>query len=371
MLEKDFEMMIYFFIFLVAGCCARCAAACRRHWSVTLFSILTFFALWFPAAVRYGIGTDYLVVYPDMFRAIFYGDEPNVEWLFVRVVQCIQSLTGNCSEKTGQLIFAIVAGVTYAFLLFAIERKYWWLALLIYFITAGYTGSYNTIRQSLSATIALMSIRCWTQERYSKSLIFLGVAVGFHSSTLILLPLLLSVQMLKIPNKLLSVGLCALALFAYVIPFDQVMLKLVLSAGVYTQYDGDVLYLNAVAGSSGIGSVLWLVVGGLSMLAINNYEDSGKKRILILLVGVGMFFRVVGAKVIILDRCNVLFSVMLIFVWVELWRNSNRMRLIPLAVPAMLIMTVIFIKDLIPDAEGVAANGVIPYQSFFDNPLED
>ena len=75
---------------------------CRRKYY--FFFLLAFFPLFFIAAVRYDVGTDYLYTYVPNFLKILNGDLPYSEWGFNQLNKFIQLFTTN-----PQWLFVITA----------------------------------------------------------------------------------------------------------------------------------------------------------------------------------------------------------------------------------------------------------------------
>ncbi len=185
-----YTLLIYNAVLLFACALAFGVRISRGGWE-WLFRLLLFLVLWVPAALRYGIGTDYA-----SYASIFYSPsgelariEPGYAWLNYAIMAC-----GGQAEW----LFALVSLLTYAPVAFCVRRKHI-LPVVVLFVLTMYLASYSTIRQSLAVVWVLVALSRYIDDgEVAHTYVWIAAASTIHLSVLLVLPFVL-VRRIHIP----------------------------------------------------------------------------------------------------------------------------------------------------------------------------
>lgn len=142
----------------------------------SVFKIATILILFVPAAIRYGIGTDYWS-YVDIFNIVGYYGIGVTEIGFDLLNKCVYDLGG-----TVQWVIAISAFVTIVFAFKNVENKRW-LIYSVLFVLVIYSWMFTTIRQMISASFAFYALRCLEKDKKIESAFVCLFAFLFHYSS--------------------------------------------------------------------------------------------------------------------------------------------------------------------------------------------
>jgi len=160
----------------------------ENHMQQIFARILCFMCLFVPAALRYGIGTDfphYVALYLNNFPPDMQRLEPGFVFL------------GHLSYRIGltpQMFMALISGLTYALICFLMPKKYFSCIILFYILSFLYLDSYAMVRQAFAMSIALCAFYSFYKKHKIKGLLLGIVALTMHFSAFILLPIFLISQ---------------------------------------------------------------------------------------------------------------------------------------------------------------------------------
>lgn len=129
------------------------------------------------------------------------------------------------------------------------------LSLLLYFLLFYYFYSYSIIRQAISSSFFLLSLYYYKKDKFW-SLIYIGIAVIFHYSSLALIPIVIFLNYLKFNSK----WKIYLIVATYLIGFTG-LLESVTSYFVYLPFDKYANYIDYKQGEAfnRISSYLFLI----------------------------------------------------------------------------------------------------------------
>jgi hypothetical protein len=177
-------------------------------------------AMFIPASLRYGIGSDYF-----SYKSIFYGsvnpayslyDISRVEPGYIMLNKVIYNLGFGY-----QWIFVVMSFLTLFFLMKSSPREYAFLIIPFYFLFS-YLTSYNVMRQALAMTMGFYAYTQFDNKRYIKSMLILIFAFFFHKSAIMYPILFLFGKIFKI-NKVQSVVLY-IVIFLIAMRAESIML---------------------------------------------------------------------------------------------------------------------------------------------------
>ena len=156
--------------------------------------IISFMISFLPAALRYGIGTDYFYTYVPYFKWINSGVREYSEVGF----NFLNKFIGFFTTDYKWLFF-----ITSFIILLFIYKAIWdnsedvLQSVLLIYVGQSYFYSMNMVRQAIAISIVLYSYKFLKDKKYIKLLICIVCASLFHSSALVLIPIF-TISMLNI-----------------------------------------------------------------------------------------------------------------------------------------------------------------------------
>lgn len=208
-----------------------------------VYLALVFAYMFFMCTLRYGIGNDYFS-YIKIFENISVTPFKNLfslgyEPVFALVCKLLTAISLNTTFLYGA--FAAFTLLPVAFVIFK-HGKNAWLSCYLYICLTFFYTSMNFIRQSVAASIILLSYRFIKERKNVPFLLMALLAAGFHYTALIIIPVYF--LLLIKPNKYVYLGYGALT--AVVFAFSDKILNLVFSYGpkIYRHY-ADTFYVTS------------------------------------------------------------------------------------------------------------------------------
>ncbi|MBR6666262.1 MAG: EpsG family protein [Lachnospiraceae bacterium] len=181
-------MAIYLIMLVVSVFFASCARKLqyeieyrKAYYVYGLLSVLPFLVV---SAIRYRVGTDWYI-YDRYFHAIHEGTNSFREPLFNLLNRIIYLFTDN-----SQFLFIAVAIITLGFTFTAIyqQSRYIPFSIILYFLSTIYFNSLNQMRQAIAMSIFLYASRYIWDRKCKKYMLWILVAMCFHVSALIYVP---------------------------------------------------------------------------------------------------------------------------------------------------------------------------------------
>lgn len=176
-------MVSYFlYNFILIGCFvfSYLAEKLNTKYSRFVCRLIVFLILTIPASLRYHTGTDYA-----SYTRIFFNTETLMKYEFLW--KCLNNFTILLNLPV-QFIFIFSAILIYYPICFKLKRKNYCLSIILYIILFYYFKSYNIIRQMISVSFVIWALIKFEYKQYIKALIIYLIAVGFHKSSIIVLP---------------------------------------------------------------------------------------------------------------------------------------------------------------------------------------
>lgn len=166
--------------------------------------------LFFMSAVRYGIGTDY-VLYNGIYNSGI-ETELNMGWLYSSISTLFRNLN---IDYQWFLAFNSLLYMSAVFFIIRLFSPYKYISLLILLGSYSYFSGMNTFRQFSSISIVLISlILLYKYKRIFLSILMYVLGIAMHSSSLLFIPLFL-LKIIKFQSKgyLIVLGICFLSFF--------------------------------------------------------------------------------------------------------------------------------------------------------------
>lgn len=319
--------------------------------------IIVFGSLFFPAAIRYGIGTDFM-------SYVFYFYHPEFAKRFVELGYFFLQdfIYRHWGEE--QLLFVTVAVLTYLPICIVTPRKKFLIIVLFYTFTL-YFGSYSAIRQAISISFCL----CGTMEllggRDRRYLIWCSLACLFHfSAVLVLLAYVLS--RIRINRFYLIAGLTISSVLIY---YGGLINWLFSSSffldSEYGGYASGGFARETVIGT-GFGIIMKMII---PILGILNYKairmTNEKGAFLVSMCGVYILSYLMATQIHIFNRLVDTFSFVPVLMLAQLSEIRNRWK----NTWVYLVLVLFFInfqRSWLNSRIGEGGTGISPYSTIFD-----
>jgi transmembrane protein EpsG len=289
-----------------------------RHQSLQKVPWILLFVV---SAFRYNVGTDYV----NYYHLFLYKDGmfEYKEWGYTNLVNLLSGLGFN-----PQIMFFLFSLVT--ILLFYKSFKYFFkendslfmLATLL-FIPLFYFYTLNGIRQSLAVAIFFYSIRFIIDKSYFKYFLLIVIAMLFHKSAIVLIPLYFFSTIKLTKYKLIVIYL--------VIVFLLLFNPLIYIVDIYVQnklplyfYFNDEFFSQGV---SGFGKVIAIInVFLVLLLSFFLNKKNPLENIVFNLIIIFVVIKLFALDIQIIDRLSLYFKpIMILFVLLVI-RNVNKLK---------------------------------------------
>lgn len=313
---------------------------------------LLFLVLFVPAAIRSGIGTDY-VNYVDIFNS------PNFslmkqEWGFILLNKAIQAM-----GLSVQWVFVIVSLITYIPVAFFVRRR-WILPITLLFALTCYLPSYSLIRQYAVVAFMLTAISRYLDDNRIGQ-VYWAILIGFfiHKSSIIYLPFVL-LRKIKLPAWSMLLFLPIL----FVI-FRSGLIDFLFSNSFFLQSDYGVYAYNQFNHETEMGSGLGVLLRMFIPLCyIFTWKQQEKHDHLVLYtIVMYMLAYVLAVQIHIFNRLTDAFSFAPILAFGSMW-NGFKKKLILCGL--LLLMLINFEKTIIANPSCKQSGlGITPYETIF------
>lgn len=353
-----FTFIVYNSIFIFAAFGAFLVERIHIQWQSNLCRIFVFLVLWIPAAVRFGIGTDF-VSYLDLFYEA--KSEEYIEIGFTFIYSLLRGVSFD-----GQSFFVLTTFLTYAPICFFLKKKYYFYFISFYVLIL-YFSTYNTVRQGLSASIIIWAISLYLNSKTLKSILVSLFATLFHSSAFLMLPLYF-ISRLKLNTKVLGLVLVSGIFFIYKFNFIELLFNsdLFLESAYGTYGDSD--FASDTEIGSGIGLIINLIVPMLILLRRKHVIALNTRyTFLINLTVVFIFGIVLVANIYVFNRFLDVFRFVPIFLIGPLIVSFSPKYRKLLIVFLFAFNIMLFEKTILTQKiENYSGLGISPYTTIFD-----
>ena len=365
-------MAVYIGILTASSVFSFCYSKSRDKSAQVVFITLCFLSLFVPAAVRYGIGIDY-VNYALLFNKIAAEKEVSQEVGFVFICKFLQFL-----HLSYHFLFVAFSFFTLFFVFVSVPKRYFYTGIPCY-VLAVHFMSYSAIRQELACAIFLFACKFFFDKKYILYLFWCVIAILNHTSALLLAVLLSFFQLLPLlsAKKYLALYIGAFVFFHITknTLIDFIMTK-ILAFTPYAKYALNAYASHETEMGSGMGLFLKLVILAVFLSLVLDSSISNKKKKFC----IGFVFSMLAARELstvlyIFMRLVVVMGIVHVNLAVLSCQSKNPLKKIWLAFVYMLLF-VLFIKDIFsstirPELR-FSGKQIYPYVSIFnwrDNPI--
>lgn len=356
--KKMITYFLYNTILVGAATCSYLAERLNTKDSRIMCRVIVFLLLTVPASLRYYTGTDY-----GAYFRMFY----NTQNLARREIlwQVLNHFTALL-HLPAQFIFVFSSILIYYPICFKLGRKHYAISIILYIVFNFYFKSFNGIRQMIAVSFILWAFVDFEGRKYIKTLLLYAIAIGFHTSALIIAPCFL-LSFIRIRGKKLPFFF-VIIMFALCLRLN--MLQIILSAlsivgSKFARYANSSFYTSRMPLGSGLGVLSRLL---FSLLAVFFYASIHKrhpeKRNVLNLSIIYIISYVLAAQYIILGRLRDIFIFVPLLISGYAIDAAGKYRKIALL--ALLSLNVfLFESDIRTQIRDTFSNSIYPYYSIF------
>ncbi len=329
--------------------------------------------LWIPIIIyslvlgcRYGVGTDWYN-YKDYYIESLRGNDLNLEYLFATLNKVVAYLGFDYP-----FFFFIVSFIhikcLYTFLLE--HRKILFFGILLFFLGGPFITSLNIIRQVTSFFIFLLSIKYIIRHDWKRYLLLTLIAYGFHSSSIILLPLYfvnrININLINRSFILSSLFLMSLLIGKYLLTSFVDIFFANITSMQYMRYESSFLENNLTYGFGflSIKVIDFLLIFLAPQLLKNNSKEGFHEIWWIYYIGVLIFNIGMSNELIIrLSFCLVsLRFIVLAFLFDYSFSNVKKHKVVTVFAIVVLLLNIIAFYSSVANSY----SGCSPFQFFFE-----
>lgn len=258
-------------------------------------SFLMFLPLFIPAALRYGIGTDYFATYVPLFIKIASGRSGFNEAGFTWFVFKLSSITNNY-----QWFFAITSFLTIFLIVESIKDQStnYVISVLLFSLGTYYFYSYSGIRQALATAVFIYGLQFVEEKKPIKYGICILLATMVHSMAIIYAPIYFFPMIKK--HAKIRVGIIA-TLYLLKVSLGPIIRRLILNTS-YAWYIGS----KFDTGESGT-LLLLMNIGTLALGLLFCGDEDTKGNLYINIHTVGLVISLYASMIPVALRINYLF----------------------------------------------------------------
>ncbi|EMI2415937.1 TPA: EpsG family protein [Proteus mirabilis] len=298
-----FTYIVYNSILLFSFLFSYIAEYCKNKKLSIIFLSGSFFIIFFIAAIRYNIGTDYKN-YVEIFKNLNTSDQ-YLELSFLFISSTIKS-----NGLDVQWLFVVFSFISLLFI-YITAFNYNKVLFIISFILILYLQNLSAIRQICAICISFYAIHKLMNNRSMSFVLWILISSTFHSSTLILLPFAL-LKKIRCNNFLFFI--ITLIISVLIFQFDLASKILSIEFISQTKYAN---YINGKFSSetklgSGFGVILKVIYPFIILLFTMNRKDKSSNYIFtfMMMYIISIFL---SAKIHIFNRIPPIFSVIIPF----------------------------------------------------------
>ncbi|WP_392340470.1 EpsG family protein [Moritella marina] len=306
--------MIFWYVFLVL-----IVVVILASYHYKFHRSISWFFLFFVAAFRYNVGTDY-IAYHEMYiyKDKMYEHKEIGYRLFVDFFSNV-----GFSPQFFFFLFSLLTlflfykGYSY---IFNNERFYFYLATLL-FIPFYYFATLNVVRQALAASIFFYSIRFILEKSFFKYLICILIASLFHYSAIVCLILYLTSKV-KFSNYRKYLLYIVFVLFIIINPISILV-------DIYVSFKLPLYYhFNSIeygVGVSGFGKVMAIILF-VFVIFSSNYinKDNHIENVFFNMIICFVFIKIIALDYSIIDRFSNYFKPVLVVFFILFLNNMMK-----------------------------------------------
>ena len=234
------------------------------------FLILPCLLFAFIFGCRYNVGVDYYTYYTDY---LYNWSNRDIEPGFLFIKETFQN-----NNLHFALYFGFIAFIQIFFFMIAFRKRAYLYPsiLLVLFLSCIELNWMNTIRQSVAVCIFVYATTFIDKKQPLKYIIACLLAMQFHNSAIILLPLYFITYIPILKNKWFSIGIYLAALFINTLPieqFDIIFNNFANLLGYGEIYDSENVLVHIENEGTGLGRLILNTIFLTIILYSNKLKD--------------------------------------------------------------------------------------------------
>lgn len=323
-----------------------------------VFRFFVFLFLTIPSSLRYYTGTDY-GHYISIFNNPVKLQSRELLWRYLNYF--IKFL-----DLPVQYLFVFSSILIYYPLCFKLQRKNFFLTIILYIVFMYYFKSYNVIRQMIAVSFVLWAFIEFEKKKYGKTLILLIIALGFHNSAIIIFPTFFLTFITIRGKRLPFIIIVMLFLICIRVNTIEIILSILSLVGSkYARYARSSFYTSKMPIGSGLGVTARLLFPLLTIFFYYRIRQLyPRKKILLNLSFVYIISYVMAAQYVILGRLrDVFIFVPLLISGVAIEAAGKYRKIVLLSL--LTLNTLLFEIDIKRHTRDTFSNSIYPYYSIF------
>lgn len=264
-----YSFFVYFFIIFFSTLFIWVGENLKTPLVKRFFYLLSFMIVFYPSAIRYGVGTDFWS-YLDIYNYLNVATKGEYGFFWVNELLRYFELSASWAIAIYAFIFTLFAYLAY-------PSKHKWLFHFL-FMAGVLFFSFNVIRQAISLAIVTLAIKSETNEKSLRPFVLVVLAALFHQSAIFMIFIMLSSRFpLKdsIKTRMFPAVVIGLSLFVWFGPsFVKIveMLAVKLNLPYLHYFEGS--YFQKIRISSGFLTMVKVMV---LLIMIGNAKEVLKK----------------------------------------------------------------------------------------------
>lgn len=347
--------LVYNSILLLSAVFSYTAEHSKTKISRIISRIVLFNIFFIPAAIRYGIGTDFFT-----YQDIFYSQDDNIEPVYLLINKLVYALNIDV-----QWVFIITAIITYIPLCFLLKRKNFFIIIVMY-VLIYYLSTYNTVRQAMAISFIICGVSQLIYGYKWKYLFFIVIASLCHLSSIIAIPFAF-IYKIKINNTVLISAIILLFAFSKMNIIEILANSNLFTGSRYGYYLATDFIEEANMGS-GLGFLSKIIIPLLLIILKFKFKSSDTEYSVIYYFSIAyILLYILGIQIFIFTRVAAVYIFAPIFattLLLKLFSSNNRMWIFSII---FLMYWLVFQKTII---DGSILNsgglGINPYTTIFD-----
>ncbi|MBO5125142.1 MAG: EpsG family protein [Spirochaetaceae bacterium] len=364
--------MTVFILTYIFSCSFAYLYSVEKNRHIALFlKILLFCSLFFPLALRYNIGTDYVNYYEQIAWDVNLQEK---RWGGFELGWRPLLWVIKFFDIDVHFFFVVVAFVSESLVLKIVGKRNAYFAVVIYVSTL-FLDSFSLIRQAFAALLATYGLHRYYQTAKKKWFLVVFLSCFFHDSMyffLFFIPFFLKLEKIKSFSKMNVICICLLVyVFFTIINIPRIIFGVIANSflGGMSRYFTDELYGGATKLGSGLGVLLKEMCIIPFILFCTSCNRYGKKEKLFMpslaiyvLILISYIF---STQITILNRLPYIFTSYYLISIKILCDSRSKYRKVGLLL-LVVIFTVNFFVNLLKNPSSAAGGlGITPYQSIF------
>lgn len=273
----------------------------------------TLILLIFISGFRDGVGTDY-----NMYKDIFYNIH-HIENIYAGGVEIGFELINKIAYgiyENHVLLFLITSIIIIGLTIKNIcdYSKFYSYSVILFIMMGYYHSSFNGVRQHLAMAIGMFALRYILKKDFIKYLICIIIAMMFHKTALILLPIYFIIN-IKLSKKhyYISLGLAIIVGLSSDIIIYQILP--IISPYYFNKYVDTIYLSNGIGGITNVIHItMFIIIAGLTIKNLEKMTKIDKTvNVFLNFSIIGIVLVMLGTQSLLLFRLSLYFTEYFIF----------------------------------------------------------